>query len=224
MLARFSTATNRRLERVEEGSRSGANVAPRLGGHDPCAIPSWERATASFYLRRARLFAPSRKGSFSVLRFRTAALAALLVPLVLLSACAGGSSGSVLPTAQQNPGAIHPLTSSASPNTTSPLPVSTNCPGLPLPPSAARVGIHAPPVQRLGGGRPAELVGAGVTMLPARPGCGGGIARPKHTMAWSGCSDGAGENYGCGFHEPVDDVTGTQQLCHFSRRKGSLFE
>ena len=32
---------------------------PRLGGHDPCAIPSWERATVGGYLRRARLFAPS---------------------------------------------------------------------------------------------------------------------------------------------------------------------
>lgn len=108
-----------------------------------------------------------------MLRFRTAALAALLVPLVLLSACSGGSSGGMLPTTQPNAGAIHPLTSSTSPLATGQLPLSTTCPGIPLPSGAGHSGIHMPPMQHFGG-RLAVLNGA--TAMPARPGCSSGFS------------------------------------------------
>ena len=130
-------------------------------------------------------------------RFRTAALAALFVPLLLLNACAGGSSGGVLPTAQ-HAGGMPALTGGTTPQANGQLPVSVNCPSTTLPPGAARSGIHTPPVQRLGG-RPAALTGA--TAIPARPGCNsaasGPTPRSASPMAWSGCS-GNTTDYGCG--------------------------
>lgn len=109
----------------------------------------------------------------------------------------------MLPTAQ-NSGGMQPLTGGTAPQSTRPLPVAVNCPSTALPPGAARIGTHTP-VQRLGG-RPAELNGASGTTLPTHPGCGNGISRPRHTMAWSGC--GGGSSYGCGGKVQLTDDGG----------------
>lgn|GEM_PF-3506045 len=139
-----------------------------------------------------------------MLRFRTAALAALLVPLVLFSACSGGAPGGVLPTAQ-HAGGMPALTGGTPSQAIGRRPVSVSCPATVLPPSAARIGIHTPPTQRLSGAPVLEP--NGTTTLPANPDCGIGSARPKRTMAWSGCGDGAGADYGCDNMRtnPIDD-------------------
>ena len=136
-----------------------------------------------------------------MIRLRTAAIGALLLSL-MLNACSSGAGG-MLPTAQ-NPGGMQSLSGGTAPQSTGRLPISVNCPSITLPPSTTSVGIHSQPTQRLSGAPASELVGA--TTLPTRLGCGNGIARPKRTMAWSGCSDGAGGNYGCNTHtQPIDD-------------------
>ncbi len=141
-----------------------------------------------------------------MLRFRTAALSALLLSLVL-NACSGGQGG-MLPTTAK-PGGMPALTSSGTmpQATASPsLPV-LNCPSI-VTPGAARIGIHTQPTQRLGG----SPTSGGAT-LPARQGCGNGIARPKRTMAWSGCSSGQ-QDFGCNAHQsPGDGMVWVPEAC-----------
>ncbi|MGC8486380.1 MAG: hypothetical protein ACP5O6_12235, partial [Candidatus Baltobacteraceae bacterium] len=121
---------------------------------------------------------------------RRATLMALLATSAL-AACTGGSGG-MLPTAQKS--GMPALVGGTTPQSTGQLPRSPNCPSITLPPSTTSVGIHSQPTQRLSGAPASELVGA--TTLPTPPGCGNDVARPKRTMAWSGCSDGAADNYG----------------------------
>ena len=144
-----------------------------------------------------------------MIRLRTAAIGALLLSL-MLNACSSGAGG-MLPTAQ-NPGGMQSLSGGTAPQSTGRLPISVNCPSIAAS-GAARIGrSHTPSVHRMGN-RPAELVGAGTTALPVRQGCGNGIARPKRTMAWSGCSSGQ-QDFGCNAHQsPGDGMVWVPEAC-----------
>ena len=130
-----------------------------------------------------------------MIRFRTAAVGGLLLSL-LLNACSSGAGGT-LPTAPPT-GNMHSLIGGTTPQRTGTFPVSANCPSI-VTPGASRIGVHTQPTQRLGG----ALSSDGAT-LPARSGCGNGIAGPKRTMAWSGCSSGQ-QDFGCNAHQSPGD-------------------
>jgi len=142
-----------------------------------------------------------------VIRFRTAAIGGLLLSL-LLNACSSGAGG-MLPTAQHT-GNIPSLIGGTTPQTTGRLPVAVNCPSIAAP-GDSRIGIHSQPTQRLGGATVPNLVGG--IALPERPSCGSGIARPKRTMAWSGCSSGQ-QDFGCNTHQsPGDGMVWVPEAC-----------
>lgn len=142
-----------------------------------------------------------------MIRFRTAAIGGLLLSL-LLNACSSGAGG-MLPTAQHT-GNMPSLIGGTTPQTTGRLPVAVNCPSIAAP-GDSRIGIHSQPTQRLGGATVPNLVGG--IALPERPGCGSGIARPKRTMAWSGCSSGQ-QDFGCNAHQsPGDGMVWVPEAC-----------